>query len=140
MKCISLGTFQIGNQINTFQLFKLPDGNFFSLEQLNGLFFQMNKPAIMSYLLTEAPRGGIMRDLNTKSIYLSTDIVSGIGEETQNAQLGALAVFAREGKLSNSTSFLSKVDGLTPLSHLDEINLVLNIAPYYPKRYDDFDY
>jgi hypothetical protein len=134
VKCISLGTYPVGSQIHTFQLFVFPNGNFFSLEQLNGLFFKDGRAGVLAHLQQSAPKPGICRDITTKSIYLSSDVAQEIGQELNFPHLAALAIFAREGKLSHTTSYLSKIEGLTSLQKQEELNLILSVGSYIPEN------
>jgi hypothetical protein len=140
VKCISLGTYPVGSQIHTFQLFVFPNGNFFSLEQLNGLFFKDARAGVLAHLQQSAPKPGICRDITTKSIYLSSDVAQEIGQDLNFPHLAALAIFAREGKLSHTTSYLAKIDGLTSLQKQEELNLILSIGSYVPENKKRFSY
>jgi hypothetical protein len=104
------------------------------LEQLNGLFFKETKASIISFLQQSAPKPGICRDITTKSIYLSSEVTHEIGQELNYPHLAALALFARDNQLSHQSSYLPKIEGLTPLQRVEELSLILSIGSYIPDR------
>jgi hypothetical protein len=109
------------------------------LEQLNGLFFKESRASILAHLQQRAPKPGMCRDITTKSIYLSTEVTHEIGQELNYPHLAALALFARDNQLSHQSSYLAKIEGLSPLQKSEELNLILSIGAYVPERKRLFD-
>lgn len=112
-------------------MYIFPSGPFYSLEQLSGLFFRENRAAVMAFLASGPKNMGIRKELTTKGIYLSGDVIKLLGNELDNIQLTALGSLTHEGLLRGTAKqFLASIDGLTVLSQHEELNLILSLGPY----------
>lgn len=133
MQCFGLGTFDG----IPFEFFAFPKGNYFSLEHPSILFFKENRAKLLSYLSAEQMSQNLLQDVQSKSIYISTDAMKAVSENVGSVQMSALANLTQQAIMKGAAlAIVSAIERLEPVNSPEESTMSISVQPYvFERRY-----
>ena len=126
----TLGSIKLGTHSDTLTMFVFPYGVYFSLEQLGNVITA--KKSGYAQLYGDLPKYSILKDVKTKTIYLSQNLIEYVADEQQGDKIRLLSQLSVQD-LKNKLPTLANLTGLFPAQSLDPLLKTIQVVPFKPQ-------